>query len=107
MPCAAPRGDHRPETPTVALGPDPIGKHMEIDHTALKKELELIKKLHQDWKFIQLGNNIAIMCGRFVFATETNKTNAYCDDCGEDAQFQIVEQTGNIWNYCGICNIGG
>ena len=30
-----------------------------------------------------------------------------CADCGNVAKFKITEKDGDVWHYCGICEVGG
>ena len=30
-----------------------------------------------------------------------------CADCGGPSNYKITEDNGDIWFYCGICDIGG
>ena len=34
-------------------------------------------------------------------------TSMRCADCGNKASYLIIEDDGEAWPYCGICEIGG
>ena len=69
-----------------------------------------------DRQYMVMG--IVEMCGRKVtrlsnINLETrdsygqNMTCMRCADCGERANYLIVEDDGTAWPYCGVCEIGG